>query len=299
MFIVTIVQDCDDEDYTDIIKTYKERGLKCRLLKTPQNVGPGMARQYGMDSDRMCEYFMFVDADDILMPRAVEVLSREIQINKKDLVSSDFLVEKNHSTPVLLKASQTPCTWTHGKIYSAKYLRDKNIRFLKDLRLNEDSYFNLVAHNCTKEKIIVPEVTYLWRDNKNSLTRREGSFFLESWTMYIRSQVEGLLKIIDILGSEIDPSLVGLTIINIYKHFMRAIYESADLEEAINIIRKLKDSEVIQDKIDTEEFWRTVAKNLTACSFKEENELFFFTQRFPDWLNRYVLAEVKKRRVYS
>ena len=96
MFIVTIVQDCDDEDYTDIIKTYKERGLKCRLIKTPQNMGPGVARQYGMDSDRMSDYFMFVDSDDILMPRAVEVLSREIQINKKDLVASDFLVERKH-----------------------------------------------------------------------------------------------------------------------------------------------------------------------------------------------------------
>lgn len=298
MFIVTIVQDCDDEDYTDIIKTYKKRGLKCRLIKTPQNMGPGVARQYGMDSDRMSDYFMFVDSDDILMPRAVEVLSREIQINKKDLVASDFLVEKKHSTPILFKATSIPCTWTHGKIYRAKYLRDNNIRFLNDLRLNEDAYFNLVAHNCTEKKTTIPEVTYLWRDNKNSLTRQDKSFFSKSWVMYIKSQVEGLLKIIDILNDNIDAKLIGLTIINIYKYFMRAVYESADLTEAVRNIRKLKSSEIIQNKIDTEEFWRTVAKNLTACSYKDENELFFFTQRFPDWLNKYVLAEIKEKRVY-
>lgn len=298
MFIVTIVQDCDGEDYTDIVETYRSRGLKCRVIQTPNNVGPGMARQYGMDSDRMCEYFMFVDSDDILMPRAVEVLSREIQLNKKDLVTSDFLVERSHSTPVLLKATEAPCTWTHGKIYRAKYLRDNDIRFLNNLRLNEDSYFNLIAHNCTKEKMSIPEVTYLWRDNKNSLTRQEGSFFLKSWIMYIESQVEGLLKITDILKDEISANLIGLTFINLYKHFMRAVYEKTDLEEASKLINKLKNSEIIQSKIDTEEFWRTVAKYLTACSFKDENELFFFTQRFPDWLNEYVLAERKDKRTY-
>ena len=53
LFIITIVQDADGEDYKDIIEEYTRRGLKIRLLATPVNGGPGNARQYGMDNDLM------------------------------------------------------------------------------------------------------------------------------------------------------------------------------------------------------------------------------------------------------
>ena len=77
MFLVTIVQDCDGEDYGDIIEEYKRRGLVIRWVPLTENVGPGGARQAGMDSDLMSEYFMFLDSDDMYTPRAIEILSRD------------------------------------------------------------------------------------------------------------------------------------------------------------------------------------------------------------------------------
>lgn len=301
LFMVTVVQDCDGEDYSDIIEEYTNRGLKIRLITTPKNGGPGAARQYGMDKDTMCEFFMFLDSDDMLFPRAVEVLTREICINNADIISSNFIVEKAYTPGIIIDAQNAPCTWTHGKIYRAKYLREKNIRFLDDLRLNEDSYFNLVACNCTANKPVITENTYLWRENPNSLTRfkddKKDAFFFKSWEMYIRSQVEGLLKI-DEITNDMDSSLVGMTVINIYNHFMRAIYYELDLTNAVKYLDKLKNNENMQKAIDTEIFWKLIAKNLKPCAIIDDKDLIFYAQRFPEWLNQYLVKEVKNERVY-
>lgn len=291
LFTVTIVQDCDGEDYTDIVDDFRSRGLSLNLLQTPKNGGPGCARQYGMDHDSMSEYFMFLDADDIMMPRAVEVLSREAGINKADVISSDFLVEKRNTPGFIMEAKSAPCTWTHGKIYRAKFLRDNNIRFLDDLRLNEDSYFNLVVCNSTKNKFVVSETTYLWKENPDSLTRKreEGQkvFFSKSWEMYVRSQAEGLLKIEEITH-EVDPELLAMTLINVYSHMMRATYFGFKMDKAAAYLKKLKGSNSIQEQINTETFWRTIASSLKPCYLSDDNELIFFQEIFPEWLNKYV-----------
>ena len=44
LFIITIVQDADNEDYIDIIQEYRRRGLQIKLLQMPENGGPGLAR---------------------------------------------------------------------------------------------------------------------------------------------------------------------------------------------------------------------------------------------------------------
>ena len=294
-FIVTIVQDADGEDYTDIIERYKERGLQIRLLQMEENGGPGAARQYGMDRDLKSEFFMFMDADDLLNPRAIEVLSKEIKANNADVVISDFLVTEKDGTSHLMNVDNTPCTWTHGKIYRAQYLRDKNIRFLPGLRLNEDSYFNLVAVNSTKNKFKIHEVTYVWHRNDNSLTRADGDdgFFIKSWECYIRSQVYGLKELGKNLG-KLDPGLVAATLINVYTHHMKALsslfFSKCKEEDFWNTtveLKKLGKSPIVMEAINNEQFWDYLCRHLMACE-KVGNNIIFYKIRFVDWLKQYV-----------
>jgi hypothetical protein len=86
-------------------------------------------------------------------------------------------------------ARENVITWFHGKIYRVKYLKDKNIRFLPGLMTDEDAYFNAVAWNSTENKGIIDEVLYLWRDNKNSVTRKLSptDYFCKNYNNYIRS----------------------------------------------------------------------------------------------------------------
>lgn len=287
LFIVTIVQDCDEEDYSDIVAEYERRGLNIRLLKNKENMGPGLSRQAGMDSDLQSEYFMFMDADDMLLPRAVEVLTKEAKANDVDMGLSDFYADRAHQPGYLMKCTETPVTWCHGKIYRAQYLRDNNIRFLPQFRLNEDSYFNLVACSCTEKKFYLNETTYLWMDNPNSLTREVGNkdFFRRSWTQYVGGQVLAINKIVDCIG-KISIGSLALTLINIYDHCMRALYLGFDIN--VPELDLLHDQVVIGKAIGEQEFWNVIQKELKGSAMFE-NDLIFYRMRFCDWLNQYVL----------
>lgn len=298
LFIVTIVQDCDGEDYSDILDEYRRRGLKIRLLQMDQNRGPGLARQYGMDKDTMCKYFMFMDSDDMLNPRAIEILTQEAEKNDADVISSDFMVNIKGQPSFVMNVEKTPCTWTHAKIYKAAYLREKNIRFDPTLRLNEDSYFNLVAINCAERKFKIHEITYLWHQNQNSLTRQGGDlgFFVKSWAQYLYSQVQGLIDITE-KTEMIDPGLVAATFLNMYTHHMKA--ESKLLREKCNEkdysfvesqIGRLKSNEKIMSCINSKQFWTYVEHNLKGCE-TFGNALIFYKLRFCDWLKIYVMGE--------
>ena len=46
MFMVTLVNDSDGLDYTEIVNEYKRRGLHISYIVTPENGGPGNARQF-------------------------------------------------------------------------------------------------------------------------------------------------------------------------------------------------------------------------------------------------------------
>lgn len=288
LFIVTIAQDGDREDYSDIIEEYKKRGLQIRLVSLKDNRGPGGARQAGMDTDKMCDYFMFMDADDMLMPRAVELLYREAKLHDADIVSSDFVAEREATPGVLMDVNSTPVTWTHGRIYKAKYLRDNGIRFLDGLRINEDAYFNLIAHNCTSNKIKIKEITYLWRDNKNSLTRAKGrqDFFIRTWEDYITSQVEALLKIIEIKG-EVSPDLLAATLIYVYHYCMIAEHFKIEGKKAREELLKIKNNPVLIDSLTQEVFWQYIMSKLKAGTFWEDN-VIFYQVRFCDWLREYI-----------
>lgn len=288
MFITTIVQDCDNEDYSDIIQEYTRRGLKIRLIKMNENVGPGLARQAGMDSDTMCDYCMFMDSDDMLMPRAIEVLYTEAKKRNADVIMSDFYAERFHQPGTYLACDEVPVTWCHGKIYKLKYLRDNHIRFIPELRLNEDSYFNLVAVNCAERKFRIKELTYLWRANQNSLTRAKGTteFFKQSWSQYVNSQIQAIYKISDIMGS-MRVDVLAMTLINIYDHCMKAIYLGYKLDN-LNLNR-LGYYNVIQNAVNNEEFWKIINEKLKG-SVMFDDCLIFYKLRFCDWLNQYILG---------
>lgn len=299
MFIVTVVQDADGEDYSDIIEEYKRRGLKIRLIKMEKNGGPGMARQRGMDADPMSTYFMFMDADDMMLPSAVEMLSREALINDADIVSSSFIITNKGIPDIICDPLKMPCTWMHGKIYKAKYLRDNNIRFHPEIRLNEDSYFNLVAVNNANKKMVIQYPTYLWRQNDNSLTHQGGElgFFVKSWPQYILSQVCGLTDLGEKKG-ELSPPLVAQTLINIYKEHAKALSNSlhpkcnsSDYEASARKLKTLGENPLIKEAIKTVEFWNTIEEKLPACE-KFGDNIIFYNIRFVDWLKEYIVEEL-------
>ena len=80
---------------------------------------------------------------------------------------------------------------------------------------------------------------------------------------------------------------------------MIALHRGFDLSPAIEHLKGLKNDEKIQKVFDTKEFWQTINLNLKASILTNDNELIFSRVRFPEWLNQYVIKEIKNERVYS
>lgn len=289
-FITCLSIDGDGEDYSDIIETYRARGLKIRVINSKENGGPGMARQRVLDTTQ-CDYLMFMDADDMLMPRAISVLYNNIRFNDYDIIRSSFIREENNSQDKFMPQNTPSITWFHGKIYKVRYLRDNNIRFLEGLRIDEDAYFNVIAWNATQKRGELTEVTYIWRDNPNSLTRQSktADYFKRNYVNYIRSQVEGLKKLSSILGT-VSVLLTAQTLINIYYYYMQARFYRLPEDEMNQLLFSLKQEQWMQKFLNSAEGWIEVSNTLKA-SCRVENSIIFFEEVFSTWANRLLRAD--------
>lgn len=170
-FITIVCDDCSSEDIYSVTLEFNST-LNIVYLKNNENSGPAYTRQRGLDwcKDNNISLIMFLDSDDLLFENAVEVLTYEINHGLYDLVASSIAVE-HHNEPQTLIEAERSLTWLHGKIYRVDYLKKLDLNFFADLRMNEDLAFNELAYWGTKKKAFIEAQTYLWRDDKTSLTR--------------------------------------------------------------------------------------------------------------------------------
>lgn len=288
MFLVCLSIDGDGEDYSDIIEEYKRRGLHIRVIYGKENGGPGMARQRILDTTQ-CDYLMYLDADDMLMPRAVEVLSRNIRVNDMDIVRSSMIREENLKNDKVIAQNVNTITWFHGKIYRVQYLRDINLSFLPGLRTDEDAYFNVIAWNCTTKRGELNEITYLWRFNENSITRsrNELTYFNSTCTDYIRSQVEGLKRLHEI-KDDVQDALISATLQNLYYYYMKAKTTNIDLSQMEEYLSTLRDEQWMQIYFRKIDNWREIVNNVKT-GFPYGEKIVFFTETFNLWADRLLI----------
>lgn len=285
-FFVCLSIDGDGEDYSEIIDTYKARGLKIRVINSDVNGGPGIARQRVLDSTQ-CDFLMYADADDLLMPRAVEVLYKKITINNLNIVRSSFIRTHNNTEDQVFKSNDAIVTWFHGKIYRVSYLKEKNINFLPELRMDEDAYFNMLAWNATTEHDIVDEITYIWRENPNSITvaRGQTDYFIRSHMDYIHGQVEALKKLF-MITPEVPTLLITLELINIFYHYMKARFYKCDEKEMDDCISTLKDKAWLQVWMQSAQNWIDVLNNIKPGEIYDGQYVVFFEEPFNVWAVR-------------
>lgn len=168
---VYVINDFSDYDYKEIINPFKKY-FNIRELNTGKNVGPGFARQYGIDNSSD-DYIVFMDADDYFAtPYSLQTLYNNIVEINGDLVISRFASESSGS----LKIKLTNYIWMHGKIYNRIFLDKNNIRF-NNTRANEDCGFNYLIKYHRPIVRYIDDITYIWSENMESITRRDNSSY--------------------------------------------------------------------------------------------------------------------------
>lgn len=261
-FICTIVDDCSTEDLMPIIKMF-EPLFPIKYIRLEENKGPGFARQVGIDNAGLCDYVMFVDSDDMLLPNALNKLTREIRLNSPDILTSKFIHEKEDKTEDLMNENAT--TWVHGKVYRVEFLEKYKIRF-NDLRINEDSAFNTMCLNLADKVLYLDEVTYIWTYTKTSLTRSDSDFFFKCLPYYVEAIEYAYGKVMRYKDLEVNCPRFSDVISNCYHYYeMINYYRKEDLpafeDKVISFFRTIDYFDLVLDKT----FYKTILVSIVKC----------------------------------
>ncbi len=161
---------CIDDGSTDnsleIIKEYQKKDERIRIV-TETNGGPGLARNNGIRRARG-EYIAFLDADDFFELDMLENMYTVARANDLDIAITDYDIFNSHKAvftkPILAEheeiytsgavtsknehpdkifASTNGSAW--NKLFSTRFITEKKIAFLTEVRMYEDVYFMISA----------------------------------------------------------------------------------------------------------------------------------------------------------
>ena len=214
-----LVNDGSTDSSLDICNKYKEMDSRIKLIcKT--NSGVSDTRNQGINS-ASGKYICFVDADDIIKKDFVEVLHAEIVNNDIDIVFCNF--EYDYSGKLIKKKPRLLAgvynisdikniiiddgtmsgilfgsVW--GAIYKKSIIDGNNIKFNKDIRLNEDGLFNIeYVMSIKRIKVLSEHYIYIYRQIQGSLTN---TYYVENVYSAATEKIAELFK-----GQEINMNL--------------------------------------------------------------------------------------------
>lgn len=241
-------------------------GVDIRQVNLPENKGCGLARQAAMDA-AVGDYLFFCDADDII--HNVLVMGRmldEITKTEADVLSTDFFEEikmQNGAIQYIRHAGHIGC-WMHGKMMRRQFLIYNNIRFHEKFREHEDAYFLSVVWAKAKNTRYLPELTYVWRSNPDSITRKDNSIYTYySVPIYIDAVTTAFEEIERTHPEQMEQRVAQL----IYYHFF--MLQRADWMHPDKAEYKAKAEAALREKIAP--YWHYYENASPALKVQEYN----------------------------
>ena len=129
------------------------------------------------------DYVMFCDADDMFYNACgLWILFREMEIGFDSLVSV-FIEESRHpeTKEVVYINHDMDSTFVHGKVHKREYLYRQKIRFNDNLTIHEDSFFNILCQNLSKNVKYCQSPFYLWKWRDESVCRHDPKYILKTY----------------------------------------------------------------------------------------------------------------------
>jgi glycosyltransferase involved in cell wall biosynthesis len=189
-----------------------------------ENVGPGMARQYGIDHSEG-EYLMFVDSDDELNNKEalLSFFYSIKQTGNHEVITSNFVYQDKVETfgntfrYITHTKSNSDIFYSgvYAKWFNRKFLDKIGLQFRPELFIFEDQYFTSLALILITDIYTMEITTYLRRYNENSITHKESLKFVKDANIYVLSLRLKLRKIQEIKPDCIEETL-AFNIVDIY-----------------------------------------------------------------------------------
>ena len=218
---IYLIDDNSIENYDELLNKYKDMNIN--YLKLDKNVGPGQARQKGLEISNG-EYILFIDSDDLFYDSdSIKNLYEEI-IKGYDYVIGITYEEKRQIE--IYNSSDL-----HGKIYRRKFLEDNSISFNKT-RIHEDNYFNNLVLLCNPKEYELLEKVYIYVDNKDSITSTSKEKEFNNLEIMI-SNIKELLE--EAKKRNCDKEKIIAFILNKINYFNRIFLSFTDTEKNVFI----------------------------------------------------------------
>ena len=190
---IIIVNDGSTDKSADIVRSLMDNDKRIVLINQA-NKGPSVARNRGL-AEAEGKYILFVDSDDSLVNEALThcrdllvvgdydtVIMNSKRYTKDNKVLSNKPLfedvytynEQNKKDIYKRLVSTGDLNALHAKFYSNKIIKEKNIRFNKDIIIGEDRVFNLDYFYFSRNGIYNDLYLYNYRYNPASLTKTFG-----------------------------------------------------------------------------------------------------------------------------
>lgn len=257
------INDCSSDNSLSILNDcYTQFPDITTIISTPENLGPGGARNLGLDIAKG-EYIGFVDSDDLVDTSMFEKLYITAISNKYDIVDCGFYYEQkdintlytaDEDTGVLTPQKREHLIAGGGYLWSKlirrKLIEKHHLRFREKVIL-EDMDFLLYLFAVSYNIGNLHEVLYIYK-NTNSSASKETD--LEKYIFNIKQAMISIYKKMYILPNYTQLRLViEYSIINLYscgvkfciKHLLNNSISSSIILEYLLELRQLKTDYVI------------------------------------------------------
>lgn len=179
------IDDCSTDNSISIVNEIIQMPQYCtkdfKLLRHAENRGLSAARNTGMQN-ASGDYIFFMDSDDEITPRCIELhyhaikeVHADFTIANIQLVGAKSLHIQSINDKALemssiesyFKKMWSVSAW--NKLYSMRFLRDNNLWFKEDL-IHEDILWSYLVAKSSTRLASVKEATYIYKIRNNSIT---------------------------------------------------------------------------------------------------------------------------------
>ena len=178
---IICINDGSTDNSLAILKEYAQKDARIKIINQ-ENSGVSASRNKGIEL-ATGEYLMFLDSDDWLDLKALEILYKEISINKCDIVKFGIAEVYNnnnikmHDTNNLLskKYEELPLEsqiYLHlfcwDKIYKTNFIKNNSVNFPLNIKTSEDCVFSILTLLSNAKIKNITDVLYYY--NKTNIT---------------------------------------------------------------------------------------------------------------------------------
>ncbi len=284
---IILVNDGSKDNSASICDAYVKEYPQTVKAFHKENGGPAKARNIGIDMAKG-DYIYFFDSDDVFISDGIRKIYNAAVEKKADIVQFSFykkadgedVLEKielsfeldkvyghRDMEKELCRASKKGTTvFPWRNIYRREFLLNNNIRFPEELRMVEDTPFNVLAFAKAERVIAVDEPIYCYKLHDNSLQRKKyiedyDKIICYQWNLklkYYEENCKAQKEFYSDIGEYTVKVLLPVLLNNVYSNHISERYKVLKrIGNSIMLRRSFEDYDINEFKSRSLDWWMT------------------------------------------